>query len=230
MLIATDLRSQIDEGALQPGDQLPGHRELAARYSVSLGAAREAISMLIGDGLIETRAGRGTYVAESSRLPRGEAAPPVSRRELEELLEAHELLALDVVEMAAGRASATQIRRLREVLEWMEAATTDAETYSEADLAFQLAIGEAAGNRYLLRAMHDIRLAMRRDLEVSAGVGIQRFGSLRYSVEANRSLVDAIEAGDAVEARRILLEVMNRHHEFAIGLYALAPEPPDEAA
>ena len=51
-------------GTLQPGDQLPGHRDLAASYGVSLGAAREAISILIGDGHVETRAGRGTYVAE----------------------------------------------------------------------------------------------------------------------------------------------------------------------
>lgn len=223
-MIAGKLRSQIAEGTLQPGDQLPGHRDLAANYGVSLGSAREAISMLIGDGLVETRAGRGTFVAEASRLPAGVAAP-VTREEMEELIEARELLGLSIVAMAAERASAEQVARLREAVERMQAVVADADAYPEADVEFQLAVAEAAGNRFLLNAMQDIRSLMRRDMELSAGVGIRRFGSLQFSVDAHRALVEAIEAGDPDEARKALFEIMSRHHEFVIGLYALAPPP-----
>ncbi len=229
MKIASDLRSRIAEGTLQPGDQLPGHRDLAANYGVSLGAAREAISMLIGDGLVETRAGRGTFIAERRPVPEGVTAP-VTRTEMEELIEARELLGLSIVAMAAERASADQVERLRAAVEQMQAAAEDADAYPEAELAFQMAVAEAAGNRFLLKAMQDIRSLMRRDVELSAGVGIRRFGSLQFSVDAHRALVDAIEAGDPDEARKVLFEIMNRHHEFVIGLYALAPEPPDAAA
>ena len=55
--IASNLRAQIMSGELPAGVQLPGHRELAVMYSVSVGSVREAISMLISNGLIETRAG-----------------------------------------------------------------------------------------------------------------------------------------------------------------------------
>ena len=54
--IASQLRGQILRGELGPGAQLPGHRDLASIYSVSVGSVREAISMLISTGLIETRA------------------------------------------------------------------------------------------------------------------------------------------------------------------------------
>ena len=219
-MIAGKLRSQIAEGTLQPGDQLPGHRDLAASFGVSLGSAREAISMLVGDGLIETRAGRGTFVAEASQLPAGIAAP-VTREEMEELIEARELLGLSLVAMAAERASAEQVARLREAVDGMQAVVSDADAYPEADVEFQLALAEAAGNRFLLNAVQNIRALMRRDLELSAGVGIHRFGSLQFSVDAHRSLVDAIEAGDPDEARAVLLEIMSRHHEFVIGLYAM---------
>jgi GntR family transcriptional regulator, transcriptional repressor for pyruvate dehydrogenase complex len=228
-MIASKLRSEIAAGRLRPGDQLPGHREIAFNYGVSLGSAREAISMLVGDGLIETRAGRGTFVAEASRLPVGVSAP-VTREEAEELIEAREVLGLSIVAMAAERASAEHVARLREIVQRMQDAASDAQAYPDADVEFHVGLAEAAGNRFLLRAMLDIRTLMRRDLELSAGVGMRRFGSLQFSVNAHRELVDSIEAGDPDDARRALLEIMSRHHEFVIGLYALAPPPSNGAA
>jgi DNA-binding GntR family transcriptional regulator len=53
--IADRLKGQITTGQLKPGEQLPGHRELAAMFSVSVGSVREAISMLVSEGLIATR-------------------------------------------------------------------------------------------------------------------------------------------------------------------------------
>ena len=61
------MRRRILTGELPPGTRLPGHRELAQQYGVSVGSVREAISMLVSGGLIETQAGRGTYVGELRR-------------------------------------------------------------------------------------------------------------------------------------------------------------------
>ena len=163
-MIAGKLRARITDGALQPGDQLPGHRDLAAEFGVSLGSAREAISMLVGDGLIETRAGRGTFVAEPGRLPAGGGEAPhadVTREEIEELIEARELLGLSIVAMAAERASAEQIARLRQAVERMQETVADADLYPEADVGFHLALAEAAGNRFLVKAVEDIRELLR---------------------------------------------------------------------
>ncbi len=224
------MRSQIETSALQPGDKLPGHRDLALSHGVSLGSVREAISILIGDGLVETRHGRGTFVAEASGLPLRSLAP-VTRAEIEELIEARELLGLSIVAMASERASAEQIARLRRAIDRMQATAADADLYPEADVAFHLSLAEAAGNRFLVKVMEDIRELLRRDIELSAGAGIRRFGDLQYSVDSHSELVDAIEAGDPDAARSVLLDIMSRHHEFVIGLYALAPpSPPDEEA
>lgn len=177
--------------------------------------------MLIGDGLIETRAGRGTFVAEVARVPVG-ASVPVTRKAIEELIEARELLGLSIVAMAAERASTAHVDRLREHVERLQAAVADPEAFPEADLDFHLALAEAAGNRFLLAAIRDLRQLLRKDMELSAEAGIRRFGSLQYSVDAHRELVDAIEDGDPETARRVLFEIMSRHHEFVMGLYALA--------
>lgn len=219
--IAERLRGRILGGRLHPGDRLSGHRELAAEYGVSVGSVREAISMLVSEGLIETRAGRGTFVAAPSEVPAA-PGPPLERKEIEELIEAREVLELQIAAMAAERASAAQIAKLRQAVERMQAAVSDPGSYPEADVDFHLALAEAAGNRFLLRAMTELRALLRRDMELSAEAGIRRFGNLQFSVDSHRRLVDAIEAADADEARRLLFETMSRNHEFVLGLYALA--------
>lgn len=63
-LIAEDLQRQIESGALQPGGQLPTEDELRVRHGASRNTVREAIRRLASQGLIQTRAGQGTFVTE----------------------------------------------------------------------------------------------------------------------------------------------------------------------
>ncbi len=58
------IRGQLRLGVLQPGDRLPTVRELAVLGRVNRNTAARAIQMLEADGLVHTRVGRGTFVAE----------------------------------------------------------------------------------------------------------------------------------------------------------------------
>ena len=62
--IADDLSEQITTAILPPGTQLPTEPKLAAAYDASRSTVRLAIGLLIQQGLVETRQGVGTYVAE----------------------------------------------------------------------------------------------------------------------------------------------------------------------
>lgn len=62
--IAEDLRKQIESGKLKPGDQLQTETELGKRYEASRNTVREAIKRLTTLGLVETKAGQGTFVAK----------------------------------------------------------------------------------------------------------------------------------------------------------------------
>ncbi len=220
-MIAAELRRRIASGELQPGEQLPGHRELAAAFSVSLGSVREAISMLVSSGLIETKAARGTFVVEDVELPVS-GAFPLERREAEELLEARRLLELQIASLAAERATPAQIDDLRSAVTRMLASGASATAYVDADIAFHLSLADAAGNRYLRRALEDLWLRLKSDMELSAETAIRRFGSLGFSVGAHGELIDAIEAGDTERAREVAQTLMEGSHEFVLGLYALA--------
>lgn len=62
--ISEDLRRRIEAKELLPGEQLPTEVELREHYEASRNTIRDAIKLLIGNGLVETRPGQGTYVVE----------------------------------------------------------------------------------------------------------------------------------------------------------------------
>lgn len=61
--LANDFAAQIAAGSLQAGERLPSERQLAADLGASRMTARQALKLLERRGLVETRAGRGAFVA-----------------------------------------------------------------------------------------------------------------------------------------------------------------------
>jgi len=64
--VLEDLRDQIRGGTLAPGARVPSRNGIIARYGVGETAAKHALQVLAAEGLIEARAGSGSYVR---RLP-----------------------------------------------------------------------------------------------------------------------------------------------------------------
>jgi GntR family transcriptional regulator len=62
--VQKEMRRLIQAGLLQPGDQLPTVRVLAAQLKVNFNTIARAYRMLDQEGLISTQQGRGTYVME----------------------------------------------------------------------------------------------------------------------------------------------------------------------
>jgi GntR family transcriptional regulator len=62
LMIADDLRDQIDSGKIPRGSQLPTETELRERYEASRNTIRDAIKRIVSEGLVETRPGQGTFV------------------------------------------------------------------------------------------------------------------------------------------------------------------------
>jgi len=62
--IIRDLRSRIERGEIQPGERIETQLQLAKKYGVSLITVKNALAQLVNEGLLFTRPGRGTYVAD----------------------------------------------------------------------------------------------------------------------------------------------------------------------
>ena len=58
------LRRLMVSGVLQPGDQLPSVRKLATELAINPNTIQRAMAQLEGEDLVDTVAGRGSFVAE----------------------------------------------------------------------------------------------------------------------------------------------------------------------
>src|SRR4051812_36671650 len=67
------LRDAILAGRLAPGSRLPASRALAAQLGMRRNTVVGAYEQLLSDGLVETRVGAGTFVAD--HVPNGPARP-----------------------------------------------------------------------------------------------------------------------------------------------------------
>lgn len=60
--VLDDLRSRIRSGSLPPGARVPSRNAIMANFGVGETAAKHALAVLTAEGLIESRAGSGSYV------------------------------------------------------------------------------------------------------------------------------------------------------------------------
>ena len=75
--IADDLRAQIADGRLSPGDSLPSTAQLREQYDVSAGVVKAAISVLRTEGLVVGQQGKGVFVKDQGAT-RSPAPPPTA--------------------------------------------------------------------------------------------------------------------------------------------------------
>jgi len=61
--VETVLASEIADGDLKVGNQLPTEDSLIERFGVSRITVRRAVQNLVSRGLVEIRRGKGTFVA-----------------------------------------------------------------------------------------------------------------------------------------------------------------------
>ncbi len=60
--VADDLRDRIRRGEWAQGDRMPSRAQLAREYGVGRNVTQRAVDLLIVEGLVEGRAGSGTFV------------------------------------------------------------------------------------------------------------------------------------------------------------------------
>jgi DNA-binding transcriptional regulator YhcF (GntR family) len=67
--LAWAIRARIEDGMLEPGQRLPGLRDLADLLGVNANTVRAVYQRLEREGIIDTRQGSGTFVAVAARKP-----------------------------------------------------------------------------------------------------------------------------------------------------------------
>lgn len=75
MKIHDQLKKDIDEHRWAIGERLPSERDLADQFAVSRMTLRQAVSLLVEEGVLERRVGSGTFVSSTRVQERCEGQP-----------------------------------------------------------------------------------------------------------------------------------------------------------
>ncbi|MTD56088.1 FadR/GntR family transcriptional regulator [Amycolatopsis pithecellobii] len=185
------LRALIAQGALAQGERLPSEAALSRELGVSRSTVREALKMLSHLGLVQTRAGSGSYVTGHLQ----EHLPSVmSGEELGELFEFRFILESQIAPLTAERRSTGQLAEVLYRLEQLHvaAAADDPDRLVEADLSFHHGVAAACGNRFLIASYSHHQPAFEKGTR--ALIGMQ---SSTHIADVHDELAEAIVAKDA---------------------------------
>jgi len=217
--VAARLHQQIADGTYSGGARLPHQRDLAASFGVSTAVAREALALLGAAGLVRTRSGQGTFVADlpdvALRFPAWVAAPS-GPLELAEAIEARDVLEHATATRAARRRTDEDVMRLREILAEMRAAGADLDAFVETDLALHLAVAAAARNGPLAGALAALHRALRETVALGVQDAIDH-DWLPALVEAHADLVEGVAKGDPHDAGAAMDGMIDRLRIVAAG-------------
>ena len=215
--IAGQLEGMIADGTLKPGERLPAERQLSERLGISRPSLREAIQQLASKGLLSTRQGGGTYVAETLStsfsdplLALLEDQPNAEFDTLEVRKELEGVAAFN----AASRATPSDRERIWAAFNRMaEVQRSPASSLDKlkVDGDFHLAVIESAHNIVLLHFMR----AMRSVLERTVSSYLDQLYASRRFVEVicrqHQDIVTAVMDRDPEAAR----EKARHHLDFA---------------
>lgn len=147
--IVKALTDLIMKRVWKPGDLIPSEKELAIRFQVGRSTIREAVKSLVVLGVLDARAGEGSFVREpTSELLSGAFRWGVllSEGNLDDFVDVRAHIEVECARRAAANRTDELVGQLRSCIDEMGAEPMDHGAFMEADTRFHLAIARAARN------------------------------------------------------------------------------------
>ncbi len=185
--VAARLRAMIFERELAPG-ALIDEKALAEQWAISRTPLREALKVLVAEGLVELLPRQGCRVIEMRDADAADLFPVMAMLEGRCAFE------------AAAKATPADLLSLRQLHEQLElaAAAGDIDAYYKVNHQFHSLVQALAANRWLERVTSDLR----KFLRLMRGRQLKSPGRLAASLAEHRRLMAALAAGDAGAAER----------------------------
>lgn len=210
---AEQISKLIVEKRFTSEDKLPSEFELAELLNVGRGTVREAVKLLVARNVLEIRRGKGTYIAPNP----GEVPDPLGFRYYPDQFR----LALDLAEirgqmepwvarMAAERATAEDLKALREACSVVEQDILAERNHVQSDVLFHVAIAECTHNLVVPKLIPIITYS------ITLFVSLTESRLKAQTLVDHREILDAVCCGDGEQSAK----VMARHIEYNRSLLA----------
>lgn len=212
--VISQLKELILQGSFLPGDKMPSELEMCTAFSVGRTTIREALKALEAMGYLE-RSRRGTYLKDNDNNTSAASSYDeiIKRARISDLFEARRALEVEIVVLAAQKASEEDIDTLQGIINNMMAYSEDIHLFIENDAKFHTYLGEACGNQvlgYLVAELNDL-------LVEAVGEAITKNHSTAdRAIRSHQKILEAIKKGSLVEAREMMLKHLNEIYENII--------------
>lgn len=207
--VMQQLLQMMRSGALPAGTRLPPEGELAARFGVSRGILREALTMLQARGMLRRAPKEGTFVTGATDSGMGfSLAQQLRAATYQDLLEFREVMEVRVVQKVIQTATDEEIASLTALLE----GGYDSASVESPDYYFHYRLAELSGNALFMAfidtyydLIHEMKSATLRDERRAEAVDREHMRIMEaVRTRKDRAAVAAVRAhlravGKAVE-------------------------------
>lgn len=198
--IVSSIADLISGGIWKPGDMIPTEKDLAARFGVGRSTIREAVKSLVVIGVLEARAGEGSFVREpTSRLLSGAFrwGLLLSERNLDDFVDVRIFVESECAWRAAQAPSDSAVAELFAIHEEMVARQNDHAQFIEWDNRFHVCIADMAHNTIFTNIASTIQQIVRAWYPVTYSLE----GTKAATIREHLRIANAIKAADPSAAR-----------------------------
>lgn len=213
--IYDQIRTELADGVLRPGDKLPAERELAEKLGFSRSAVREALRALEATGIVQLRKGvtGGAFIKGGDPAAVGRSISDIialGQIPLRQVMEVRALLLTRAVQLACERASAEDFDLVDDNIRRTEAGADQGADLMADIREFYSLLGRISGNQ-VLEMLIDATTAISLNLVVK-----HRIEFTPELIPLRRNVLGRLRARDAEGAARAIAENIAFLHGFVI--------------
>ncbi|PAB59783.1 FadR/GntR family transcriptional regulator [Anaeromicrobium sediminis] len=226
--ITKQIIDQIKNGHWIPGEKIPGEVELSKHFQVSRNCIRESLKALELSGIINAKAGRGTYLSDGAlkNIHKMELLWLLKDKDaLVELMEIRLLLEVQLAHMAAEKATPSQIEELENLVDEAKKAIEEKKYSIDYGYDFHMKLIEISDNRIMSRFLNSItdELMAQRSMLIIKHLDENQ---LIKENDEHRAILKYIKEGNGKEASRVMyqhlydaMKLLNKDFSSRVGYF-----------
>lgn len=211
------LRQEILEGSFQPGDRLPPEGKLSEDLGVSKSSVRVAIQRLVTLGLVETRAGQGSFVREFNANNYLDQMYEflLTDNDMKQITEYRLAVEMACTELAAQKAEPADFERLEQLVRKMNQAMIayDVPKHGKYDYEFHLEICKITKNQVFVISYEVIGKMLRQHTTKLNEFYLKKAVSNKAEEDVHWRLIQAMREKDMEACRNCYIEMFSVYEE-----------------
>ena len=211
--VADDILNMITiEKRFLPGDKLPNENDLSKELDISRTTLREAIRILVTNGILEIKRGLGTFVRGDISVEKLNELNPLSSAKVnaKDLYEMRLIFEPEAAYLATLRATDDEIKKIINLGKEIEDKIIKGEDRTEVEQEFHRSIAKATHNEFMNKLMPVIYEAIDKGVVLSEKKEI----AIQDTIINHRMIIEFMESRNSERAKNAMkIHILHANEE-----------------